>query len=148
MAPLLTGGTTSAEAAHASSGSFSVSALTQVAPGVEPLVEKADPRRAFEGDEAACRLQTPRASSAIGRLFSREAKAPGDVLRPLHPLAPVANRAAQVGVAAADVARPILVVRHDEVRDLDGNSRAVQHDGKDRDAAAHGRLEIEAVMSN
>ena len=80
--------------------------------------------------------------------FLARSEGAGDVLRPLHPLAPVANRAAQVGVAAADVARPILVVRHDEVRDLDGNSRAVQHDGKDRDAAAHGRLETEAVMSN
>ena len=44
---------------------------------------------------------------------------------------------------AADVARAVLVVRDDEVRDLDGHARVVEHDGEDRNPAAHRGLEIE-----
>src|SRR5204862_3689989 len=37
----------------------------------------------------------------------------------------------------------VLVVRDDEVWDLDGHGRVVEHDGENGDPAAHGRLEIE-----
>src|SRR5207244_10022990 len=43
----------------------------------------------------------------------------------------------------ADVTGAVLVVRDDEVRDLDGHGRVVEHDGEDGDPAAHRRLEIE-----
>src|SRR5207244_13628823 len=55
------------------------------------------------------------------------------------PRAPPASRA-----RPADVACAVLVVRHDEVRNLDGHGRVVEHDGEDGNPAAHGRLEIEA----
>src|SRR5260370_14014441 len=79
---------------------------------------------------------------ALGGL-SRSREGARDVLGPLDPLAPAPHRAPQVRVAAADVARAVLVVRDDEVRDLDGHSRVVEYDGEDRNPAAHPGLEIE-----
>src|SRR5438309_3311383 len=93
--------------------------------------------RLLAGDE----LQQRRLP-AVGR-FARSREGAGDVLGLLDALAPAAHRAPQVRVAPADVAGAVLVVRDDEVRDLDGHGRVVEHDGADRNPAAHGRLEVE-----
>src|SRR5439155_8705406 len=79
---------------------------------------------------------------ALGSL-SRPGEGARDVLGPLDPLAPTPHGAPQVRVAPADVARAVLVVRHDEVRDLDSHAGVVEHDGEDGSPAAHRRLEIE-----
>src|SRR5437763_445047 len=57
--------------------------------------------------------------------------------------APAAHGPAQIRVAAADVTGAVLVVRDDEVRNLDGHGGVVQHDGENGDPAAHSRLEVE-----
>src|SRR5438034_2330540 len=58
--------------------------------------------------------------AALGAL-SRSGERAGDVLGPLDPLAPAAHGAPQIRVAPADVTGAVLVVRDDEVRDLDGH---------------------------
>src|SRR2546428_2071179 len=83
-----------------------------------------------------------RRRAALGGL-ARWGKGAGDVLGSLAPLAPAAHGAPQMGVAPADVTGAVLVVRHDEVRDLDGHGRVVEHDGEDGRPAAHRGLEIE-----
>src|SRR3989442_7715143 len=80
--------------------------------------------------------------AALGGL-ARSGESAGDVLGPLDPLAPAAHGAPQIRVAPADVAGAVLVVRDNEVRDLDGHGRVVEHDGENGDPAAHRRLEIE-----
>src|SRR6516225_4892951 len=62
----------------------------------------------------------------------------------LHPLAPPAEIAADIGVVAAEVTRPIALVRQCHRMGLDRHRRVVQHDRRNRDAAAHRGLEIEA----
>src|SRR2546421_1896578 len=79
---------------------------------------------------------------ALGGL-ARAGEGVGDILGPLDPLAPAAHGAPQIRVASADITRAVLIVRDDEVRDLDGHGRVVEHDGENGDPAAHGRLEIE-----
>src|SRR2546423_3761967 len=93
--------------------------------------------RLLAGDE----LQQRRLA-ALGGL-ARAGEGAGDVLGPLDPLAPAAHGAPQIRVASANVTGAVLGVRDDEVRDLDGHGRVVEHDGEDGDSAAHRRLEIE-----
>src|SRR2546428_713202 len=80
--------------------------------------------------------------AALGGL-ARSGESAGDVLGPLDALTPAAHGAPQIRVAPADVTGAVLVVRDDEVRDLDGHGRVVEHDGENGDPAAHRRLEIE-----
>src|SRR6185369_9169144 len=79
---------------------------------------------------------------ALGRLACAGEGA-GDLPRLLDALAPAAHGAPEVRIVPADVAGAVLVVRDDEVRDLDGHGRVVEYHGTDRGAAAHGRLEVE-----
>ena len=50
---------------------------------------------------------------------------------------------ADIGVVAAEVACPVALVRQRHRVGLDRHRRVVEHDRRDRDAAAHRRLEIE-----
>src|ERR1700704_4887743 len=105
----------------------------------DPLPQNAAMRkpRLLAGDELE-----QRRLPALGGL-SRPGEGARNVLGPLDPLAPTAQGAPQVRVAPTDVARAVLVVRHDEVRDLDSHAGVVEHDGEDGNPAAHRRLEIE-----
>src|SRR5215813_4255203 len=94
---------------------------------VYPLAQGAAMRepRLLAGDE----LEQRRLAALRG--FPRAAEGGRDVLRPLHALAPAAHGAPEVRVASTDVARAVLVVRHHEVRDLDGHGRVVEHHRED-----------------
>src|SRR5437867_11402418 len=76
--------------------------------------------RLLAGDE----LEQRRLAALGGLARSREGA--GDVVGPLDSLAPTAHGPPQIRVAPADVAGAVLVVRHDEVRDLDGHGRVVE----------------------
>src|SRR5580704_14556200 len=67
-----------------------------------------------------------------------------DLRRVFDPLAPPAEIAGDVGVIAAEVARPVPLVRQRHRMGLDRHRRIVQYDRQDRDAAPRRRLEIEA----
>src|SRR6266567_4754702 len=68
----------------------------------------------------------------------------GDLRGLLDALGLPAHRAAHVRVAPADVSRAVAVVGDDQRVPLDRHRGVVQDDGGDGDAAADGRLEIEA----
>src|SRR5207248_2379977 len=75
--------------------------------------------------------------------LARAGKRAGDVVGLLDALAPAAHGPTQIRVAPADVTGAVLVVRDDQMRDLDGHGRVVEDDGENRNPAAHRRLEIE-----
>src|SRR5205807_6317832 len=62
---------------------------------------------------------------------------------PPAPPPPAPQGAPQTRGPPADITCAVLVVRDDEVWDLDGHGRVVEHDGENGNPAAHGRLEIE-----
>src|SRR5207245_11782928 len=84
----------------------------------------------------------PRPRPGAGR-SPRPRSRPGYPRGPSTAPPPPPGPAPQARGAPADVAGAVLVVRDDEVRDLDGHGRVVEHDRADRNPAAHGRLEVE-----
>src|SRR5262249_36338690 len=121
----------------------SVGSCTQPAPSGK-TIRIALPERAAVGERRLLtRDELEERGSAALRGLPGAGEGARDVLGPLYALGPSAHRTPEVGVTPADVARAVLVVRDDEVGDLDGHARVVEHDGEDRDAAADGGLEVE-----